>query len=107
MAEIYTVTADNAYQFRMTPGSLAEEVGQNLMVLLLVLRGSQPLERGLGMTWNQVDRPIQQIQTDVAMELYDQVDRYEPRAEIVSVSCAGDPLSGRVIPTIKFKLREV
>ena len=37
MAEIYTVTADNAYQFKMTPGSLAEEVGQNLMVLLLVM----------------------------------------------------------------------
>lgn len=106
MAEIYTVTADNAYQFRMFPGSLAEEVGQNLMVLLLVLRGSQPLERGLGMTWNQVDRPIQQIQTDVAMELYDQVDRYEPRAEIVSVSCTGDPLTGRVVPTIAFRLRE-
>lgn len=106
MGKIYTLTADEAYQFKLFPASLAEEVGQNLMVLLLVLRGTQPLERGLGMTWNQVDRPIQQVQTDVAMELYDQVDRYEPRAEIVSVSCAGDPLTGRVVPTIKFMLRE-
>lgn len=107
MDKIYTLKADNAYQFKLFPGSLAEEVGQNLMVLLLVLRGTQPLERGLGMSWNQVDRPIQQVQTDVAMELYDQVDRYEPRAEIVSVSCEGDPLTGRVVPKIEFRLREV
>lgn len=121
MTDIYTLTGESSsggaaitdplghvspFRFRLSPGSVAEEVGQNLMVLFLVLRGTQPLERGLGMTWNQVDRPIQQVQVDVAMELYDQVDRYEPRAEIVSVSCRGDALTGKVVPEIKFRLKE-
>lgn len=105
MTEI-TVDGGGAYPFTPFPETVRDEVAQNVMTILLVLRGSQPLFRELGVSSRLVDRPMHLLETEMAVELFDQVEKFEPRAAVKEIHFRYEPLLGTAIPTVTFSVKE-
>ena len=67
------------------PPSEVREILQNVRTILSTRKGSVPLDRDYGLTWDHVDKPIQTAQMLMRSEIVDEIERYEPRAKVVSI----------------------
>ena len=79
------------------PASVVAEVLQNVRTILSTRKGSVPLDRDFGISWEYLDRPIDVAQMLMRSEIIDAVSKYEPRATVESVVFEGsaeDALDG-------------
>lgn len=91
----------------IAPESLAEEVAQNVAVILATPKGSVPLDRDFGLSFAVVDTPAPRAKALMAVEIVRQVGRYEPRARVLAVDwqeAEVDAMDGRLIPLVKIEV---
>lgn len=69
----------------LTPQTTEEEVMQNLWVLFSSIEYDVPLDCELGLSASYIDKPIQTAKALATADIYEKVEKYEPRAEIVSI----------------------
>ena len=103
-----TVSAERA-DIEISPATLAAEIAQNVRMILTTVKGTLPLDRNFGMTATIVDTPIERAQALIVKEVYEQLNRYEPRARIVRVVFGGDngiASDGRLIPSVILRMDE-
>ena len=75
------------------------EILQNIRMILATVAFSCPLDRGFA--WNpDVDAPINVVQATQTARIVEAIRKYEPRAQVVSVSYQGD-LNGVLRPVVK------
>lgn len=67
------------------PGSVEEEVAQNVRTILATRAGTVPMDRDLGITWEFLDMPIASARARVNNEITRKIQRYEPRARVTKV----------------------
>ena len=79
----YVVTLDPGVDF--APSDEVREVLQNVRTILTTRRGTVPLDRDFGLTWDQVDSPTSVVMMRLRSEIIDAIEAYEPRATVVSV----------------------
>ena len=79
----YVVTLNPNVDF--APSTEVREILQNIRTVLSTRKGSVPLDRDFGLTWGHVDKPIQTAQMLMRSEIVDVIERYEPRAKVVSI----------------------
>lgn len=60
----------------------AEEIAQNVAVLMATPIGNVPLERGMGISNRYKDRLPKTARAMFRAEITEQMDQYEPRAEV-------------------------
>lgn len=60
----------------------AEEIAQNVAVLLATPVGNVPLERGMGLSARYQDRLPKTARALFRAEITEQLDQFEPRAEV-------------------------
>ncbi len=67
------------------PGTIEEEVYQNVRILAATERLSVPLDRGLGIDADFIDAPVDRAMQMISQQIMEAVARSEPRAEIRGV----------------------
>lgn len=88
----------------LAPETTAEEVLQNVAVIISTPKFSVPLDRGLGMPQRFVDKPIQIAQSILISEVLDAVERDEPRAEVLNVTFELGKNNGALIPVVEVNI---
>ena len=101
----YEISGGEMPPLNLAPATLAEEVLQNVRMIISTVKYSVPMDREFGIDGTVVDRPINIAQAHLSNEIFRAVRRYEPRAEIVSIDFDGDE-TGRLTPTIKIQINE-
>lgn len=89
------------------PASVVAEVLQNVRTILSTRKGSVPLDRDFGISWEYLDRPIDVAQMLMRSEIIDAVSKYEPRATVESVVFEGsaeDALDGIMKPKVTISI---
>ena len=68
-----------------------EDIKMCLETLLSIRAGSQPLDRELGIDYEQtVGFTLDVAKNMLSLEIIEKVERYEPRVEVSSVTFTGD-----------------
>lgn len=87
----------------LDPANVHREVLQNVAIILDTIRKSVPMLRDLGIPGEYLGRPVNVVENEIVGEIYDQVERYEPRAIIASVTIETDHITGRLIPIVELE----
>lgn len=66
------------------------EILQNVRTILATRKGSVPLDRDFGISWDNVDQSLPAAKMLMRSEVIDAIERYEPRAKVTSVDFAED-----------------
>lgn len=101
----YEISGGETPPLNLAPVTLAEEVLQNVRMIISTVKYSVPMDREFGIDGAVVDRPINIAKARITNEIFRAVRRYEPRAVIESIDFDGDE-SGRLTPTIKIQINE-
>ncbi|MCM1059675.1 MAG: hypothetical protein NC452_05220 [Eubacterium sp.] len=99
----YTVTASEPIKINLAPATLIEEILQNLSMILQTIKNTAPLYRDFGLSGNFLDKPIPVAETLLIAELYEAVEKYEPRAEIVNITFEQD-ITGKLNPCLEVEI---
>lgn len=92
----YTVSAAEERRISFRPESVVEEVLQNVWFILNTLEYDCPLARGLGLNPGFIDRPIETAQALSVADVFDKIETFEPRAEILKVSFKNSHADGKI-----------
>ena len=102
---IYEVDSEATPPINFAPATLAEEVVQNVRMIISTVKYSVPMDREFGIEGAILDRPVNVAKAHLTNEIFRAVRRYEPRAEITDINFDGDE-SGRLTPKIKVQINE-
>lgn len=103
----YVVTLNPNVDF--APSSEVREILQNVRTILSTRKGSVPLDRDFGLTWDQVDRPTAVVMMNIRSEIVDAIEAYEPRASVVSIEFDEDEagvMDGVLKPRVTIAIGE-
>ena len=102
-------TATPLQDIDWAPGDTASEVLQNVRCLMCTMLATVPLDREFGVSsaWLDDAGPIAEMKLRIL--LIDAIERFEPRAQVKSITFDGDSsdgLQGRLNPVVKLEIRE-
>lgn len=103
----YTVTLSSQIDF--APTNEVREILQNVRTILSTRKGSVPLDRDFGLTSEHIDKPLPVAKMLMRSEVIDTVEKYEPRATIVSIDFYEDTtvaMDGILKPRIVVQIGE-
>jgi len=80
------------------------EVMQNVRTILTTRRGTVPLDRDFGVSFEFLDSPVNTTQAKAEQEIFMQLKKYEPRAILKQIIWDTDILSGRISPTVRVEV---
>ena len=103
----YTVTLSSQVDF--APSDDVREILQNVRTILSTRKGSVPLDRDFGLTWEHIDKPMPVAEMLMRSEVIDAVEKYEPRATVVSVDfdqTPTDEMDGILKPRVVVQIGE-
>lgn len=99
----YIVSASRRSAIRLNEPDRVESILQNLSLLLQTWQGSVPLYREFGLPMKFVDRPMNAAAPAMIVEIREAIQRFEPRAELISVKFKQDP-SGVLTPEVEVNI---
>jgi len=76
------------------------EVMQNVRTLLTTRRGTVPLDRDFGISFEFLDSPVNVARAKAEQEIFLQMKKYEPRAVLKQIKWGTDVKSGKISPTV-------
>ena len=80
---------------------------QEIRLLLSTRKGSVPLDRDFGLTWDYVDLPMPEAMSYMISEIASQLEKYVPRIKVRDIEFkSDDPLEGILQPTVTVEIRE-
>lgn len=100
----YMVSAAEERGINFQPANVVEEVLQNVWFILNTLEYDCPLARGMGLSPKFIDRPIETAQALSVADIFDKIEMYEPRAEVLAVSFENSHLNGKVYAAVEVKV---
>jgi hypothetical protein len=89
------------------PGSVVEEICQNIRTILATPKGSVPLDREFGVDMEGLDMPEPIAQMMFRMNVIDAVERFEPRARVLKVEyqpTTVDAMDGKLLPVVTVEI---
>ena len=101
----YEINGGEMPPLNLAPVTLAEEVLQNVRMIISTVKYSVPMDREFGIDGAVIDHPVNVAKAHLSNEIFRAVRRYEPRAVIESIDFDGDE-SGRLTPKIKVQINE-
>ena len=70
----------------VNPETELEEIIQNVRTILSTPKGTVPLMRDFGVSWQIVDTLTPELEMKIKEEIYLQVEKWEKRAKVKSIS---------------------
>jgi phage baseplate assembly protein W len=102
----YKIT-DDLMAVCFAPSNVTTEILQNVRTILKTRRGTVPLNRDFGLSWAYIDKPIHEAYAMIAEDIVNQLERYEPRAKIVSLELQqSNVIDGRLRPVLTVAINE-
>ena len=80
------------------------EVMQNVRTILTTRRGTVPLDRNFGISFEFLDSPINLTRAKAEQEIFLQLKKYEPRVVLKQIEWKANVLSGQIWPTVKVEV---
>ena len=84
------------------PSTEDEAIEQNLRMIILTLKGSQPLDRAFGTDPSFIDKPINFAKNLFIRNVLDAIEMYETRVEILNFTFT-DSVDGILKPKIEWR----
>lgn len=102
----YVVSLDGEVTF--APEGIVAEVLQNVRTILSTRKGTVPLDRDFGISWDHVDAPMPIAMMRQKEEILDALERYEPRAIVESIDFdeTADASEGLARPRLRISIEE-
>ena len=89
------------------PGTVIEEILQNVTVLLTTVVGSVPLDRELGINATFIDDPLPRGMMQATIFAIETLREYEPRVDVQEIDFAPNPeaaLDGKLYPRVVVRI---
>ena len=102
----FFVTVDGNIVNKLAPATLVEEVSQNITTILLTPKGTVPLDRAFGTSWQFIDRNTPAAESLIVADILDAIEEYEPRANILNITFDTNEMTGQIIPRLEVALNE-
>ncbi|MFD0710644.1 GPW/gp25 family protein [Paenibacillus sp. GCM10027626] len=83
-----------------------EAIHQNVRTIITTIRNTVPLDRGFGLDASGLDAPSPIAQARMTEVVFNAINDFEPRVEVVSIEYEQDNDEGQLVPTVKYTLRE-
>ena len=83
-----------------------EEIAQNVRTILTTIKGTVFLDRQFGIGADIVDLPEQIALIALRENIIEQIEKYEPRVNVLSVNYESIPEAGAVVPVVKYEIKE-
>lgn len=100
----YTISAAEKRGINFHPEDVVEEILQNVWFLLNTLEYDCPLARGFGLSPKCIDRPMETAKALAVADIFDKVELYEPRAEVMKVEFESDHMNGSVRAKVEVRI---
>jgi phage baseplate assembly protein W len=101
----YIVSTLNVNKINLKPATTAEEVMQNVAMIISTPRGTVPLDRGFGLSQDYIDKPINVAKALLLADIMDTVPKYEPRVQVDDVTFEIDEsVPGKLIPKVEVTI---
>lgn len=101
----YIVKAYATKKINLAPETTVEEVLQNVATIVSTPKYTVPLDRGFGLTRQFIDMPMPTAQAILVSEVFDAIEKYEPRAEVVEITFEQDDATpGKLIPRVEVNI---
>lgn len=101
----YIITIDSTIDF--APSTETAEILQNVRTIISTRKGSVPLDRDFGISWEHLDKPLPVARSLMQADVIDAIEQYEPRAKVLSVEFEGgveDELEGVLRPRVTINI---
>jgi len=79
-----------------------ERILQRVRIILATPRGSLPLDRNFGITWELLDQPTPRAAARLRAEIADQLTRFEPEMALKAINMDVDQATGKVMPRVQI-----
>lgn len=86
----YTIRYGDAEKISLIENDTAKSVVQNIYLILGTRVGTVPMYREFGIPQSFVDKPPAVAETIMTAEIYDAIEKFEPRAELIDVQTEYD-----------------
>jgi phage baseplate assembly protein W len=80
------------------------EIMQNVRTVLTTPRGTVPLDRDFGISFEFLDSPINITRAKAEQEIFLKLRKYEPRAILKQIMWETDATSGQISPSVKVEV---
>lgn len=101
----YIVKAYSSNKINLEPKTIEEEVLQNVITLISTPKYNVPLNRDFGLAQRFVDMSLPTAKAIFISEIFDAIEEYEPRAELVKITFEQDKeMSGKIIPYLEVNI---
>ena len=94
---------NSAAEINFAPADERAEIIQNIKTILQTVQGTVPLFREFGISADNLDLPINLMQTMLAAEIARQINLYETRAVLKKIN-AEKNLSGKLVITVQIEV---
>ena len=101
-----TIRGGESSELNIAPESTAEEIMQNLRVLLSSCKYDIPLAREMGLDTGYLHKPQPVAETLLYQTISDAIEEYEPRAELIGIDFEVNAESGLIIPIVEVEINE-
>lgn len=88
------------------PANKLEEIIQNVRTILTTCKKTVPMDRDFGINAENVDLPIAAAQAAMTADIVAAINKYEPRAKVLSVRYEGDEANGTVKARVRVRIDE-
>lgn len=83
-----------------------EDIKRNLTSLYSTRAGTIPMDREFGLDNSFVSKPMPVAQNELALEIVEKTERYEPRVTVESVTYVTDSIIGKMVATVHLEKGE-
>lgn len=83
------------------------QLEQEIRTVLSTRKGSVPLDRKFGLSWDYIDLPITEALPYIVAEIGQQLEKFVPRIRVRDISFSSDkPVDGQLKPIVTVEIRQ-
>ena len=102
------IIPDSNNSITLIPKNVAEEIIQNIKVIVTTVMGNVPLDRKFGIDSKIIDNPIK-AKSRLAIFILESIQDFEPRAEVTNIEIIEDIEGfgkGRLMPKLEVNIKD-
>ena len=105
MENFLTVNMASSRHVQIGATGLAQ-LEQEIRTVLATRKGSVPLDRDFGLSWDHIDLPMPEAMQRMIGEIGRQLEKYVPRIKVRDITFASEnPVEGLLQPTVTVEIR--
>lgn len=101
----YTIDTSINEDINFAPANEVEEILQNIKMILITPKYSVPLDRNFGTSQSYIDKPINIAKAMIIAEIYNAIEEFEDRVEIVNIDFKEQGEIGKLIPILEVSIK--